>query len=142
MPKLYRHGLLVVGDTAMFMNSLNREGSNFAMISGKIAGEVAAEAIGAGDVSNAALAVYETRLKDSFILQDMHHYRHMSQFFENNPHLLKLYPKVFADAVKMYLTVDGVPKEQRQKEIMKMVYQNRSRRGLVKDVYGAWRALL
>ena len=42
VPKLHRQGVLVVGDTAMLMNSLNREGSNLAMISGKIAGEVAA----------------------------------------------------------------------------------------------------
>jgi electron transfer flavoprotein-quinone oxidoreductase len=66
----------------------------------------------------------------------------MGKFFENNPHLLKIYPKVFSKAAKMYLTADGTPKKARQKEIIKMVFENRSKGGLIKDVYGAWRALL
>ncbi|SPF50073.1 electron-transferring flavoprotein, subunit FixC [Candidatus Desulfosporosinus infrequens] len=142
VPKLHRQGVLVVGDTAMLMNSLNREGSNLAMISGKIAGEVAAESIKSGDVSDQAMTVYETRLRDSFVLKDLHHYRHMAKFFEDNPHLLKTYPKLFSKAIKMYLTADGTPKKDRQKEIIKMALENRSIAGLIKDVYGAWRALL
>lgn len=142
VPRLHRQGVLVVGDTAMLMNSLNREGSNLAMISGKIAGEVAAQAIKAGDVSDQAMSLYETRLRDSFVLKDLYHYRHMGKFFENNPHLLKLYPKMLSNAAKMYLSADGTPKKQRQKEIIKMVFENRSKAGLIKDIYGAWRALL
>ena len=142
VPKLHRQGVLVVGDTAMLMNSLNREGSNLAMISGKIAGEVAAQSITSGDVSDQAMTVYETRLRDSFVLKDLHHYRHMGRFFEDNPHLLKVYPKIFAQAAKLYLTADGTPKKERQKEIIKMVFANRSKAGLIKDMYGAWRALL
>jgi electron transfer flavoprotein-quinone oxidoreductase len=142
VPKLHRQGVLVVGDTAMLMNSLNREGSNLAMISGKIAGEVAAQAISSGDVSDQAMTVYETRLKESFVLKDLHHYRHMAAFFEDNPHLLKVYPKLFSKAARMYLTADGVPKKERQKEIIKMALGNRSLAGFMKDAYGAWRALL
>jgi len=142
VPRLHRQGVMVVGDTAMLMNSLNREGSNLAMISGKIAGEVAAQAIKAGDVSDHAMSVYETRLRDSFVLQDLHHYRHMGKFFEENTHLLKVYPKLFSKAAKMYLTADGTPKKQRQKEIVKMAFEHRSKGGLIKDIYGAWRALL
>ncbi|HBV85704.1 FAD-dependent oxidoreductase [Desulfosporosinus sp.] len=142
VPKLHRQGVMVVGDTAMLMNSLNREGSNLAMISGKIAGEVAAQAIKAGDVSDHAMSVYETRLRDSFVLKDLHHYRHMGKFFEEKPHLLKVYPKLFNKAAKMYLTADGTPKKERQKEIIKMAFENRSKGGIIKDIYGAWRALL
>ena len=142
VPRLHRQGVLVVGDTAMLMNSLNREGSNLAMISGKIAGEVAAQAIKSGDVSDHSMTVYETRLRDSFVLKDLHHYRHMGKFFEENTHLLKVYPKLFSQAVKMYLTADGTPKKERQKEIIKMAFEKRSKGGLIKDIYGAWRALL
>lgn len=142
VPRLYRQGVMVVGDTAMLMNSLNREGSNLAMISGKIAGEVAAQAIQSGDVSEHGMSVYEARLRDSFVLKDLYHYRYMGKFFEENTHLLKIYPKLFSQAVKMYLTADGTPKKQRQKEIIKMAFANRSKGGLIKDIYGAWRALL
>jgi electron transfer flavoprotein-quinone oxidoreductase len=142
VPKLHRQGVMVVGDTAMLMNALNREGSNLAMISGKLAGEVAAQSIKSGDVSDQAMTVYETRLRDSFVLKDLHHYRHMGMFFEKNEHLLKTYPKLLAQAAKMYLTADGTPKKARQKEIIKMALEHRSIPGLIKDVYGAWRALL
>jgi electron transfer flavoprotein-quinone oxidoreductase len=142
VPRLHRQGVMVVGDTAMLMNSLNREGSNLAMVSGKIAGEVAAQAIKAGDLSDQAMAMYETRLRDSFVLKDLHHYRHMGKFFEDNPHLLKIYPKMFSKAVKMYLSADGTPKKQRQKEIIQMLFAQRSKGGILKDIYGAWRALL
>ncbi|RNC29829.1 MAG: Electron transfer flavoprotein-ubiquinone oxidoreductase [Candidatus Dichloromethanomonas elyunquensis] len=142
LPKLYRQGVMVVGDTAMLMNSLNREGSNLAMISGMSAGEVAAQAISAGDTSEQMLAAYERKLRDSFVLKDLHHYRHMSKFFENNPHMLKIYPEIINHAAGMYLTVDGVPKKQRQKEILRMAFKRRSIPGIMKDIYGAWRALL
>ncbi len=142
IPKLYRQGVMVVGDTAMLMNSFNREGANLAMLSGKVAGEVASESIKMGTVSEKAMAVYETRLRDSFVLKDLHHYRHMAEFFENNTHLLKSYPKVFSQAAKMYLTADETSKKDRQKEILKMVFENRSKFGLLKDMVGIWRALL
>ncbi|MHB8124887.1 MAG: FAD-dependent oxidoreductase [Desulfitobacteriaceae bacterium] len=142
MPKLHRQGVLVVGDASMFMNSLNREGSNHAMISGKIAGEVAAQAIKSGDVSDQAMTVYETRLRDSFVLKDLHKLRHMSKFFEDSPHFLKLYPEIATKVFKMYLSADGVPKKDRQKEIMKMIFEKRSIVGIIKDVFGVWRALL
>ncbi len=38
MPKLYGNGVLVAGDAAQMVNGLHREGSNMAMISGKLAG--------------------------------------------------------------------------------------------------------
>ncbi len=142
LPKLHRQGVLVVGDTAMLVNSLNREGANLAMISGKMAGEVASESIKRGDVSDQAMAVYETRLRHSFVLKDLYQHRRMGNFMEQNPHLLQAYPGVFSQAAKMYLTADGVPKKQREKEILKMVFENRSKFGLIKDIYGAWRALL
>jgi electron transfer flavoprotein-quinone oxidoreductase len=142
VPKLYCPGMMVVGDTAMLLNSLHREGSNLAMVSGKIAGEVAVESINKGDVSEKAMSVYEARLRDSFVLKDLYHYRRMGQFFENNPHLLKTYPKVLSQAAKMFLSADGTPKKERQKEILKMVFENRSKIGVIRDIKGAWRALL
>lgn len=142
IPKLYRQGVMVIGDTAMLVNSFNREGANLAMLSGKIAGEVASESIKKGTVSEEAMAVYETRLRDSSVLKDLHHYRHMAKFIDNSPHLLESYPEMISQAAKMYFTVDETSKKERQKEIMKMVFSNRSRTGLIRDMIGAWRAFL
>lgn len=141
IPKLYRQGVLVAGDTAMFVNGLNREGSNLAMTSGKIAGQVAAEAIQSGDTSAHGMSVYETRIRDSFVVKDLHKFRNLNHFLESNPHLLKLYPEIIADSARMYFTADGTPKKENFKQIMKNAFEKRSKGSMLKDVFGAWRAL-
>ncbi len=141
MPKLYRQGVMVVGDTGMLVNGLHREGSNLAMTSGKIAGEVAAESIKAGDLSAQAMSVYESRLRDSFVVKDLHKYRKTTHFFEDNPHMFKVYPEILTKAAHMFFTADETPKKERQKEIMKMVLAKRSKGALISDLFGAWRAL-
>ena len=141
IPKLYRQGVMVVGDTAMFVNGLHREGSNLAMISGKIAGEVAAQAIKSGDTSEQAMSVYATRVSDTFVVQDLYNYRNINGFFENNPHFLKVYPEIVADSMRMFFTADGVPKRERLKQIMNNAFAKRSKGSILKDLFGAWRAL-
>jgi len=141
MPKLYRQGVMVVGDTAMFVNAINREGSNLAMISGKIAGEVAAEAIHYGDVGEKALSEYEKRVRDSFIVKDLYKFRKTGNFFEKNPHFFKLYPEIACKAMHMYFTADETPKAEVQKNIMKMLFEKRSKLGLMGDLFDAWRAI-
>jgi electron transfer flavoprotein-quinone oxidoreductase len=127
IPKLYRQGVMVVGDTAMFVNGLHREGSNLAMISGKIAGEVAAQAIKSGDTSEQAMSVYATRVSDTFVVQDLYNYRNINGFFENNPHFLKVYPEIVTDSMRMFFTADGVPKRERLKQIMNNAFAKRSK---------------
>lgn len=141
IPKLYRQGVMVVGDTAMFVNGLNREGSNLAMISGKIAGKVAAEAIQSGDISAHGMSVYESRLRDSFVIKDLYKFRKLMPFIESNPHLLGQYPEILNQAARMYFTADGTPKAQVFSNIMDMMFKKRTKTGLVKDMFNAWRAL-
>ena len=59
-------GVLGVGDAAGHASSLLGEGIRWAIESGRMAGEVAADAIDRGDVSRAALAVFEKRWKKKF----------------------------------------------------------------------------
>lgn len=141
MPKLYRQGVLVAGDTAMFVNGIHREGSNLAMTSGKIAGQVAAEAIKSGDTSTQGMSVYESRIRDTFVVKDIYKYRNLTSFLEKNPDLFKVYPEILADSARLFFTADGVPKKDRFKEIMKNAFEKRSKGSMFKDIFGAWRAL-
>ena len=141
IPKLYRQGVMVAGDTAMLVNGLHREGSNLAMTSGHIAGQVAAEAIQSGDTSAHGMSVYETRLRDSFVVKDLYKYRKTNHFFENNPHFFKIYPEIISNAARMFFTADETPKKERQKQIMQMAFEKRSKGALLQDLFGAWRAL-
>jgi geranylgeranyl reductase family protein len=61
LARTYADGALVCGDAGGFVNAYTGEGIYYAMVTGRHAGEVAADAVAAGDVSAGRLAAYETR---------------------------------------------------------------------------------
>jgi electron transfer flavoprotein-quinone oxidoreductase len=71
MPRIptstYGDGIMLIGDAAGFPCPLEAEGVHYAMLSGKIAAECAAEAISKGDLSHVGLSIYEDRWKRSTI---------------------------------------------------------------------------
>ena len=66
-PKTYTAGMMLVGDAAGFPCPLEAEGIWHACYSGRIAAEVAAEAIFKGDPSEAFLSEYERRWEASYL---------------------------------------------------------------------------
>jgi geranylgeranyl reductase family protein len=60
-------GLLLVGEAAGLVNPINGEGVDFALESGLLAADVAAEALLAGDLSGERLAVYGRRLRERYL---------------------------------------------------------------------------
>jgi electron transfer flavoprotein-quinone oxidoreductase len=141
MPTLYIDGALVAGDAAMFSNPLNREGSNLAMISGMLAGETIIRAKERGDYSAATLAYYRERLEDSVVFKDLHKIRNVTDFAHQRPHLLDDFPHAVSSALRTYLTVDGVPKKDKQAEIVRDLRSSLPLRRTLKDILGARRAL-
>lgn len=73
VPKLYGEGVMVVGDAAGLCANFGDtlRGMDLAVESGRIAAETAIAALDAGDCSAAALAQYETALKDSCVFSIM-----------------------------------------------------------------------
>ena len=61
LPRLVTSGLMLVGDAARQADPLTGGGIANAMIAGRLAAEVAAQAIAAGDTSAEALSLYEER---------------------------------------------------------------------------------
>ncbi|MBL7183069.1 MAG: geranylgeranyl reductase family protein [Anaerolineae bacterium] len=61
LPRLVTSGLMLVGDAARQVDPLTGGGIANAMLAGRLAAEVAAQAIAAGDASADALAPYEKR---------------------------------------------------------------------------------
>lgn len=94
VPLLFGAGVMVCGDSAMFVNNMHWEGTNLAMISGKIAGETAIIALGKRDYSEHALAYYQEHLENSFIMKDLRTYKDLlSGVSERAEHFLGYYPK-------------------------------------------------
>jgi len=138
MPPLYADGVMIVGDAAQLCNGIHREGSNLAVTSGKIAAEVAALAHEKGDFSAKTLAEYDTRLRQSFVIKDLMKYRKASHFLEKNRHMLTKYPEMLNSMATEFMTVDSVPKREKQWKLWKMAGNKLK---IVKDMLGMLRVV-
>ncbi len=141
MPKLSTHGMLVVGDAAMLVNSMHREGSNLAMTSGRFAAEAVLRAKEWGEYSAESLAYYDQLLRDSYIYKDLYKYRNLSHFFETHPEFFTLYPDLLNEAAREMLTVDGKTKRRKQRAIFWDAMRKRKPWQMARDFFGAWRSI-
>jgi electron transfer flavoprotein-quinone oxidoreductase len=71
------------------------EGANLAMASGRMAAEAAIQAKLIGDFSRKALSLYDRMLQDSFVMQDLKHYRKVPEVQKFFPHLMEVLPARF-----------------------------------------------
>ncbi len=141
MPKLYGDGVLVAGDAAMMVNGLHREGSNLAMTAGRLAGEAVVEAKRRGDFSARTLSLYAAKLEESFVLKDLRKYRDLPELAERRPDLFGAYAELANLMVHEMLTVDGVPKRDKQRRIWREVTRRKPLWNLARDLYEVWRAI-
>ncbi len=141
MPRLFDDGVMVVGDAAMMVNNLHREGSNLAMAAGRMAGETAIQAKRVGDWSARTLAQYRELLEASFVLQDLRKYARLPELVERRPDLLQLYPELLSEAVHEMLTVDGASKREKQRRILRRLLGRRPWWRLLRDAYEGWRSM-
>lgn len=141
MPELVRDGLIVAGDAGMMVNGVHREGSNLAIMSGRMAGETAVLAKEKGDFSKDTLSFYKGKLANSFVLKDLEKYKEASDLFDRNKFMFSLYPKLANNVAFEFLNIDGIAKREKQHKIMQMVTKERSKWEIAKDVWKIWRAL-
>jgi electron transfer flavoprotein-quinone oxidoreductase len=142
LPKVYGDGWMIVGDSGGFVNSVHREGSNLAMVTGRMAAETVLEARAAGKPMTAAtLKGYKDRVDASFVMKDLHKYRNLPKVFHANSQFFTAYPELLNSAAKTMLRVDGVDKRTKEREIFGSFRQRRSLFGMVGDAYKLWRAM-
>ena len=123
VPLLFGAGVMVCGDAAMFVNNMHWEGTNLAMISGKIAGETAVIALGKQDFSETSLSHYQEELENSFIIKDLRTYKDlMGGVQERVGEFLGYYPKKINSFFEMFTSVDSVPKKEKYHKFIKSYY--------------------
>jgi len=141
--KLFADNVMVAGDAAGFVNaSLFHEGTNLAMMSGKLAGETAVALKEKGNYSAAALSVYEKKLKDSFVLKDLKQFRKLAAMLEHNPKLFKKYPVIMEEFVSSLFTVDGEPKWKKEKRLFMELMKKESIFGFIKTALEARKVIM
>ncbi len=141
IPQIYGDGWLMAGDAAMFVNAVHREGSNLAMTSGRMAAETVIELKALGKaMSSANLGIYREKLDHSFVIKDLKKYKNLPQILHKNPQFFTTYPELLNSAAHSILTVDGVDKKTKEREIRRDFVGKRSLFGLMGDAFKMWRA--
>jgi electron transfer flavoprotein-quinone oxidoreductase len=134
MPTLATDGVLVAGDAAGMVDALHREGTNLAMIAGKLAAETVIEAHRQKNFTAEFLKGYRRRLQDSFVLKDLKQYRRMTDFLDSTPHFMDTYINFANDAAYRYFTAHGIAKRDMEKEIIRSLTRRRSIFGIARDM--------
>jgi electron transfer flavoprotein-quinone oxidoreductase len=141
VPKTFGNGWLVVGDAAMLVNAVHREGSNLAMTSGRLAAETILGLAAQGKPFDARhLSAYREALDASFVMKDLKKYRHLPGVLHRNPQFVTTYPELLNEAAHTILRVDGVDKKSKEREVRDSFRRRRSLLGLMGDAYKMWRA--
>ena len=135
MPKLTANGVMVVGDAAGFINSVHSEGTNYALISGKLAGETAASAINDYDYSGWNLSLYRKKLEKSFILKDLYSYRNVvSLLSKRSSSLSYYYPKKIKEFFEIITSANCVSKSCQIRKFALSFLKDRNIFELLKDI--------
>lgn len=133
MPPLYTDGMLLAGDAAQMINPTHREGSNLAMAAGKMAGETVIEAKKKGNYSSRSLSLYRKKLEDSFVLKDMEDHKDIEEKVRQNREILDIYPRLLNESAHEYFLVDGMPKRDHQRRIIRRIRRERGFFHMIKD---------
>ncbi len=83
MPRPYGDGLLIVGDSAGFLNGMRLKGIHLGMKSGTLAAETIWDALQTGACDAATLGSFERRFKESWAYAELRTARNFHQGFHN-----------------------------------------------------------
>ena len=140
IPTLSGAGVMIVGDAAMLVNNLHWEGTNLAMISGKIAGETALTALAKGDFSEKMLSKYQQELEKSFIMKDLKAYRNlMDEAHNRSGSFMGYYLEQVNGFFNMFTTVDSIPKRTKFRKFIFDFVKKRNIIELFKDAISAFK---
>ena len=136
IPKLYDNGVMVTGDAAMLVNNMHWEGTNLALVSGKIAGETAIKALNKGKFDKKTLSEYKKNLEKTFVLKDLYTYRNlMDVMHDKRTIFMDIYFRKINAFFEMFTSVNGVPKRKLYRTFIWEFLKERGIFGICSDVF-------
>lgn len=141
-PAPYGDGYLLAGSAAgLFLNTgFTLRGMDFALESGRLAGETAVDAVRQHDASRARLAGYGTRLEGSFVHRELKAFRGYPAVFAN-PRLYGTYPALLSELLHQAFFVDGSARPHLGRLLLGLPRGRASPLDLVRDLAKAMRTL-
>ena len=136
--RLYRDGMVVIGDAARFgiNTGLIIRGMDLAMVSGL----AAAQAILQAELPEAVGPLYMDKLEDLMLLGEERAYKNFHQIFEI-PHVFREVPKLANQAMQFLFTVDGKVPTPMVQGLMSVVKQNMSLGQILADGWKVYRSI-
>ena len=143
VPKLYGNGVLIAGDAASLVNNLHWEGTNLAMISGKLAAQTVIDSINKNDFSEKTLKEYKKKLDNSFIMKDLKSYKNlMPVMHKRRESFTDYYIKKVNSFFEMFTSTDGIVKRDKFRNFIKTIFTDRKLSELVKDGFSIIKLIL
>ena len=125
MPKIYDNRVMLVGDAAMMVNNIHMEGTNLAMLSGKLAAETAIFALEKGDFSASTLSLYYKKIKESIIYKDLKTHANTIPFMKKHiKTITSLYPNLACEFFDMFTNADGIAKRSKYRKFVSTVLKS------------------
>lgn len=125
IPKIYDNRVMIAGDAAMFVNNVHMEGTNLAMLSGKLAAETAIFALDKGDFSASVMSLYYKKLKNSIIYKDLRTHRNTVPFLKKHIKTLTgLYPEMACEFFEMLTSADEIPKRAKYRRFLSRILRS------------------
>lgn len=138
IPKLTSDGVIVAGDAAGFVNGVHFEGTNFALISGKLAAEATLYALSNNDYSQSSLSIYVKKLQKSFILKDLYSYRNVvEKLYSRSDSLSIYYPKKLKELFEIITSANCISKASQLRKFGMSFLKDRNILELLKDGFAA-----
>jgi electron-transferring-flavoprotein dehydrogenase len=97
IPRPYADGVLLVGETAGYLNAMRLKGIHLAIKTGMIAGEVALDAVVAGDASAPRLKAFADKVEASSVKSELWKVRNFHQGFKHG-----LWAGLFHSGLQMF----------------------------------------
>ena len=136
MPRLYSDGVIIAGDSAGFVNGVHFEGTNFALISGKLAGQSALYALEKEDYSSSTLSIYQKYLSNSFILKDLYSYRNIiNNLYKRSNSLSVYYPNKIKEFFEIITSANCVSKSSQIRKFVRKFIFGRNVVEIIKDMF-------
>ena len=125
IPKVYDNRVMIIGDAAGFVNNIHFEGTNLAMLSGKLAGETAIYALDKGDFSASTLSLYYKKLQDSIIFKDLKTHKNTIPFLKKNiKTITSLYPELACEFFEILSIADEKPKRAKYRKFVSKILKS------------------
>ncbi len=124
-PRMVHDGVVIIGDSASFLNSQRLKGIHLGMKSGMLAAETIFECLLADDFSGAKLGKYMEKYKESWAWDEMYRVRNFHQGFEGG-----LFAGMFHGGLQMLMGGRGLraryPSKAGHERLRKLSEENRT----------------